>query len=329
MEAGPTSTGGKPPGDIPRGMEVLVKKASVDAEFRTLLLDERDAAAASIGLTLDPAEALLLRAAPAAQLEAIIAKTEVAHEHRRVFLGKAAAAMLAAIGVVQGEQAAARPPIKLTAPGGARPGPPTPTQGVRPEPVDVRPERVGGFEERIIEILSSHTGVPTRKITSETHLVRDLHIDPDTARRVRTAILKRFGTWINDDVAGQLRTVGELAEAVMLRSQIGKAVVAAVTEQFAVPAAGINCRTTLPRDLQTDAALRTRLAAEIGKRIRVNLDGQALKNVQNVGQLIDLVGKTIGAAQGPATGSPPPPQVPTSRGVRPDLPGGSFGNRPR
>jgi acyl carrier protein len=203
-----------------------------------------------------------------------------------------------------------------------------PTEGIRPDPVVVRPERAGGFEEHLIEILSAHTGVPARKITSDTQLVRDLHIDPGTARRVRTAILKRFGVWISDDVAAGLQTVGELAEAVMLGSQIGKAVVAAVTKQYGIRAAGLTCRTMLPSEVQ-DARVRARLAEAIGKEIRVSLHGESLRNVKTVGQLIDLVGKTIATAPGPTTGSTLPPQVPTSRGVRPDLPTGSFGNRPQ
>jgi hypothetical protein len=41
----------------------------------------------------------MLRAAPAEQLEAVIARTTVPEEHRRAFLGTAAAVMLAAVGV--------------------------------------------------------------------------------------------------------------------------------------------------------------------------------------------------------------------------------------
>ena len=98
-----TIVGGRPPGsgqpvgDIPRGIEVLVKKAAVDAEFKALLLARRAAAAQEIGLTLEPAEAMMLAVAPAEQLEAIIARTSVPAEHRRAFLGQAAAAMLAAL----------------------------------------------------------------------------------------------------------------------------------------------------------------------------------------------------------------------------------------
>ena len=99
-----TIVGGRPPGsgqgvgEIPRGIEVLVKKASVDAGFRTLLLEERSGAAASIGLKLEPAEAMMLDAVPAAHLEAIIDSTTVSPTRREAFLGTAAAVMLAALG---------------------------------------------------------------------------------------------------------------------------------------------------------------------------------------------------------------------------------------
>ena len=98
-----TIVGGRPPGSgqpvgaIPRGIEVLVKKAAVDPAFQEQLLLNRAAAAAAIGLTLDPAEALMLAAVPAAQLETIIAQTTVPQEHRRTFLGQAAAAMVAIV----------------------------------------------------------------------------------------------------------------------------------------------------------------------------------------------------------------------------------------
>lgn len=101
-----TIVGGRPPGsgqslgNIPRGVEVLIKKASVDPAFRDLLLTHRAEAAKEIGLHLEPAEAMMLAAATREQLETVIARTNVPEAHRRVFLGKAAAAMLALLGVV-------------------------------------------------------------------------------------------------------------------------------------------------------------------------------------------------------------------------------------
>jgi hypothetical protein len=99
-----TIVGGRPPGSgqplgpIPRGIEVLVKKAAVDAEFKRLLLEKRAEAAKEIGLVLDPAEAMMLVATPRAQLETIIAQTNVSPSLRAAFLGRAAAVMLVALG---------------------------------------------------------------------------------------------------------------------------------------------------------------------------------------------------------------------------------------
>jgi hypothetical protein len=84
---------------IPRGIEVLVKKASVDSEFRAVLLKKRAAAATEIGLELSPAEVATLNSVPSTQIEQIIDNTAVPDEHRRVFLGKIAAAMLAILGI--------------------------------------------------------------------------------------------------------------------------------------------------------------------------------------------------------------------------------------
>jgi len=99
-----TIVGGRPPGsgkgvgDVPRGMEVLVKKAAVDAAFREVLLNERAAAADRLGLKLEAAEAAMLAAIPAKQLEQVVAGTRVNPHLRNVFMGYTAAVMLAALG---------------------------------------------------------------------------------------------------------------------------------------------------------------------------------------------------------------------------------------
>jgi hypothetical protein len=103
-----TIVGGRPPGpgkgigSIPRGIEVLVKKASVDPHFKKLLLANRAEAAKGIELELDAAEAAMLESIPSAQLEAIIAHTTVSPKRRAAFLGRAAAVMLAALGASTG-----------------------------------------------------------------------------------------------------------------------------------------------------------------------------------------------------------------------------------
>ena len=135
--------------DMPRGIEVLLKKAHVDPAFRVLLLAERDAAAAEIGLELDATEVSMLRAIPAAQLEGIIDGTKVEPASRRAFLGKAAAAMLAALGAAQAGCSEDDP---SPAPKGIRPdNPGEPGEGPKknedpkppppPEPTGIRPDR--------------------------------------------------------------------------------------------------------------------------------------------------------------------------------------------
>lgn len=132
-KADPTIVGGRPLAKsrslqgIPRGIEVLIKKASVDPEFRSVLLEKRADAAAEIELELSAAEAALLNAIPSAQIEKIIENAKVPDEHRRLFLGKVAAAMLAVLGVpIAGGcilTKGTRPewPYDVLRPGGSRP----------------------------------------------------------------------------------------------------------------------------------------------------------------------------------------------------------------
>ncbi len=148
-----TIVGGRPSGSgqkvgpIPRGIEILLRKASVDPAFKELLLRDRGVAAETIGLSLDPAETAMLAAIAADQLEAIIAQTVVPPEHRRVFLGKTATTMLAVLGasvvLCSGLSLGARsdrPPTKGIRPdrpeekGGERADRPFLTGGSRPEP---------------------------------------------------------------------------------------------------------------------------------------------------------------------------------------------------
>ena len=82
---------------IPRGIEVLIKKASVDAEFRKLLMEKRSGAAQEIGLELSQVEIKILSDIPREQLEKIIDNITVPQEHRPVFLGKVGKLMLATI----------------------------------------------------------------------------------------------------------------------------------------------------------------------------------------------------------------------------------------
>jgi hypothetical protein len=144
---GRPSGSGRGTGSVPRGVEVLLKKAAVDAEFRELLCEERIRAAEAIGLELDAAESAMLKAIPREQLEYIIGQTFVPVEQRRVFLGRLAAPMLALLGVaVTGcprAQSAGIRPIQSPQSAGIRPGAPgtnqppagslQATDGIRPD----------------------------------------------------------------------------------------------------------------------------------------------------------------------------------------------------
>jgi hypothetical protein len=58
-----TIVGGRPPGkgieaeDVPRSIEILLKKAAIDESFRKMFMRDRRKAAEAIGLTLNPVEA--------------------------------------------------------------------------------------------------------------------------------------------------------------------------------------------------------------------------------------------------------------------------------
>jgi len=147
-----TIVGGQPPGpgrvvgDVPRGIEILVKKASVDAEFRALLLARRQEAAAEIGLKLEAGEEVMLRAAPPSQLEAIIDHTKVDPRHRTALLSWSAAVIVAALGVAV---AGCFPPVA----GGSRPDNPTAesTDAAEYEPETASPPADEGSGETLTD----------------------------------------------------------------------------------------------------------------------------------------------------------------------------------
>lgn len=100
-----TIVGGRPPGSgkesasVPRGIEILVKKASVDSDFKEALLKERAAAACRIDLSLEKSEISILNNIPQPHLEGMISATKVSPNMKQIFLGYTAAVMLAALTV--------------------------------------------------------------------------------------------------------------------------------------------------------------------------------------------------------------------------------------
>ena len=92
----------------------------------------------------------MLAVVPAPQLEAIIARTSVPREHRRAFLGQAAAAMLATLGAVRSATA---------------------VEKFMPAPEAIpSPPKEKTLEQRVIEVISKRTGVEAKDIKrSDTH----------------------------------------------------------------------------------------------------------------------------------------------------------------
>jgi acyl carrier protein len=215
-----------------RGIEVLVRKASVDPEFRSALLDQRAAAARIIGLVLEPAEEALLAAVPASQLEAIIARTVVPQEHRRTFLGQAAAAMIAALGAMAVPASAQvlqgigpdRPPVAMggggmggvradlppgaIGGGGIRPeGPQKPVGPVKPGD----PPAPTAIERRVVAIVARRFKVQQKDVTRETSLTIDLRAEPADLVKLKAELEKEFKLKIPGKEFKNLRTVGQLA----------------------------------------------------------------------------------------------------------------------
>ena len=100
-----TIVGGRPPGsgadigNIPRGMEILLKKASVDPAFKSRLMEQRSDVAAEIRLELTPAEKMMVDSIPATHLESIIANTKVNSKLVPALLTGTAAVILVAMGI--------------------------------------------------------------------------------------------------------------------------------------------------------------------------------------------------------------------------------------
>lgn len=316
-----TIVGGRPPGSgqsvgpIPRGIEVLVKKASVDPAFRQVLLEERAGAADRIGLELAPAEVMMLRAVPAAQLEAIIARTHVPQEHRRAFLGQVAAAMLAALGV---GATAAEASFGLGGGGGIRIERPPTSRGVQPDRPEPGPQP-GLLDER----------PPEKPLT--------------VAERVFKILWDMFpgaGKPQNQPAQGP-GDGGYLGRKELPPRPIGQRPEAAPHAQPGdkpqppePPVAPIPPGTRLIEDLGAKpkdlVALRKRLESEFGIRFPYGSFGR----LKTVGQLVEYVETAVRRKEDaqkrrkPSSQRVPNRPQPQSHGIRPDHPPAAGGVRP-
>jgi acyl carrier protein len=227
-----TIVGGRPPGcgqtagAISRGIEVLIKKAAVDEDFKSRLMETRADAAKLIGLTLLPAEAMMLAAVPASQLKAIIDQTTVPQEHRRAFLGYVAAAMLASLGIVAigcGEVKGSRPDVKGTrpeppAPGGCRPGPKLKPEEEPLPPAESPAKPDAGknseIEAAVYAIVAKQTKVDRDKLSRNTSFVEDLHIDSLDTVELVMEIEEQFKINIPDAAVVKIKTIGDAIDFV-------------------------------------------------------------------------------------------------------------------
>jgi len=330
---------GKPLGPIPRGIDVLVKKAAVDPSFRALLLSDRDRAADAIGLALHPAEAAMLAAVPRAQLETIIDRTRVPDEQRRAFLGKVAAAMLAVLGA-GGELAAAgglavsggaaggiMPDRPMPAPTGSRPDRPPVAEGIRPEPppTDPRPETLA----RLIAVVARQLGVSADKVAPSTRFDADLKLGADKREAVREALEREFSIALSPRGFGELPDVASAAKHVEAASAVSNRVLDTVAGQLAVARATLTGKTSLEGDLDVTRLELAQLRRRLASGFRVYLDWNEFKELETVGDLVDVVARQVAKREEAAgAGQPPKPPSPVSRGSRPDLPPRSFGIRP-
>lgn len=163
-----TIVGGRPPGcgkdvdSVPRGIEILVKKASVDHAFREVLLKERAAAANRINLSLDDTEVVMLNNIPQSHFEGIISATKVSPNMKQVFLGYTAAVMLAALTATAN---AADDDLRVSQ--GIRPADFAKSRGIRPDAVELINKDTAAYFNKAESEARLETGGLEVKITDK------------------------------------------------------------------------------------------------------------------------------------------------------------------
>ncbi len=323
-----TIVGGRPPGSgqpvgpVPRGVEVLIKKASVDPGFRQVLLEHRAAAADEIGLRLDPAETMMLAAVPQAQLEAIIERTTVPQEHRRAFLGKAAAAMLVALGYAMPAEALAGGVIG--------------SFGVRP---DVPGEAAANPNaERMLAkvrfVLADVLERETDGIRFDTKLKADLQMTPAQFDAVEQSLEKGFQIRLSSRKVRESETVGDLIGHIQRIQEVQQAVVDVLRKRLQldddVP---IAAETSLEHGLKPTPAQLAMVRRDLSQQLRVHLDWNALRQKKTVGDLVELVADAVLLREQNADRPDPPPtrgiqsDMPMSFGIQPDMPSQRLPNQ--
>ncbi len=318
---------------IGRGIEVLVRKASVDPAFRDLLLAKRADAADAIELALAPAEAMMLEAVTPAQLEAIIARTTVPQAHRRAFLGKAAAAMLAALGSMGPGLAAAG--IGST---GIQPDRPQPAVEPPNEPPNEPPLR-SQVEAQVNAVIGAESRRPGF-LPRNTSLADHVGAGNGRLEAIRAGLSKQFMIAIPRADFARLRTVGDLIDYIEAAIDAEPPVIDAVAKLAGAPRGTITAETVLDDDLGMSSAQRAQLRRELTRTLRVYISWERMRAARTVGDVVTLASQAAGqrraavAAVPYRPSSPPPksPGVPLGQRLTDPLPlspgGGMGGTRP-
>jgi hypothetical protein len=115
---GGRSADNRPAGNSPRGIEILLKKASVDEDFAKVLLESPEEAARLISLDLQDSERRILLNTPRSSLRTMIRHTTVKRQQLSAFKTMSAALMLVAV-------------VAVSSLAGASDCAPTPSKGMR------------------------------------------------------------------------------------------------------------------------------------------------------------------------------------------------------
>ncbi len=234
---------------IPMGIEVLVKKASVDPAFKAILLERRAGAADEIGLKLDAAEAMMLAGVPDTQLDSIIAHTSVPLEHRRAFLGQAAVAMLAAVGAMA---IGTVPAIAGDKQGGVSVGGmmgdiPKNSDSSSKNPLD-DPKVI---EKQILALVAKRFGVSEDSVKRDTSFVEDLNANASQIVNLKRQLEKQFRIFIAKKDFDKIRTVGDviiLVQKAVKNRQVKKPAMSRGSRPDRPPAASLGTLPDSPSD---------------------------------------------------------------------------------
>jgi len=230
-------------------------------------------------------------------------------EHRRAFLGTAAAAMLAVLGAPASE-----------ASGGFG------VTGIRPpSPKEQHPSPT---ETKLIDLIAKELGIPKQRITRESSIGIEIKADAKQREAIRQGMEKEFAIAVPNEVFGGLKDVGHIVVYVTTARSTQPSLLNLLAKRFKVQREQIAFDTSLETDLKISARKQAYLKTALQQQYRVTLSPSKFTKCKTVGDLAGCVTDAVtrrgsGHGEKPTMGSfgVRPNPIPTSRGVRPDLPG--------